>query len=64
MLRKCWTWILALGVTASSTMAANVLLNPGFEEGYMTYWTRNSGFLHGTGLGEEPHSGTKSWHGA
>lgn len=50
-----------LGLPAS---AANILLNPGFEEGYETYWTRNAGELNGQGLGEEPHSGTKSWHGA
>ncbi len=52
------------GLTVAPVMAASSLLNAGFEEGYETYWTRNAGDLNGQGLGEEVHSGTKSWHGA
>lgn len=64
MWKRCWVWLTAVGLMTQAASAANVLLNPGFEEGYSAYWTRSLGFLDGTGLGEEPHSGMKSWHGA
>jgi hypothetical protein len=52
--------------SASTTLAQNVLLNPGFESGYTTNWTLEEGSLTGDnqGTGESPRSGTKSWHGA
>jgi hypothetical protein len=52
------------GIALASPAFGNLLTNPGFELGYTTGWTLNGGSLDGTGLGEEPHSGTKSWHGA
>lgn len=54
--------VLLLGSSAWADV--NLLLNPGFEEGYTTHWTLNAGSLDGQGLGEDPHSGSKSWHGA
>ena len=52
-----------VAVASSSPASANMLLNPGFEDGYSTNWTRSAGLLDGTGAGEDPHSGSKSWHG-
>lgn len=56
---------LALSLLAGSAAnASNLLLNPGFEDGYTTNWTLQTGSLNGEGIGEEPHSGSKAWHGA
>lgn len=58
--------LLVLGVVGwvGTPAWGNLLLNPGFEEGYTTNWTLSAGTLNGEGLGEDPHSGLKSWHGA
>jgi len=51
-------------LAAALPASANLLQNPGFEEGYTTNWTLQTGTLTGSGLGEDPRSGSKSWHGA
>jgi hypothetical protein len=53
-----------IALAISAPAGANMLLNPGFELGETTNWTVSAGALTGTGLGADPYSGSKSWHGA
>ncbi len=56
--------ILAVGMLAGNASAVEQLSNGGFEAGETVDWTLLEGSLTGTGLGETPRSGSKSWHGA
>lgn len=64
MNRTILVGLAAIGLLAAPAMAQELLLNGGFESGYTTNWTLETGTLNGTGLGESPHTGTKAWHGA
>ncbi len=63
-MRSKMLWALVLTIPASSPAGAvELLTNGGFESGPpYAPWVITG--LDGTGLGETPHSGTKSWHGA